>query len=197
MELYAKYLKRFELELYEKAYQENKNLSPEELVLKYLNIIRDYYAEKLDWYKFKLTYEEERKVYHNNKDPDNELKAAIDEFICSVNPWTTNAIDLNYSNLISDNLRKAIIKLMNKHDITSEELSIIFKNEAEKIKLPGLFMTSDDMLNYFIRLYEDNDELNEEISKRFDRSSLNYGDMQFKNKEEQGEIFEMAKKFFN
>jgi hypothetical protein len=75
----------------------------------------------------------------------------------------------------------------------------VFDEESDNIKLPGLFLEADDMYNYFMRTADEEnlDELNEELSNRFDRSHLKNKDVQFVNKKEQKEKYELVKKYFN
>ena len=98
------------------------------------------------------------------------------------------------------NMQTDIIKLLDDYELDTETLKKIFIEESEKIKLPGLFLEAEDMFNYFIRTYEEEvnlDAINEELSNRFDRSSLKNRDVIFTTKEEQNEKYELVKKYFN
>ncbi len=199
VEIYAKYLKKFNITLYEEFYRKNSKLEDIELALSYLDVVRDYYADKMEWYNFSTTYTAQTKIYHDTKNYGGKLRSYINEFICTLNPWIDGSINLNYSYPINMNMQNDIIRLLDDYESDTETLKTIFIEESEKIKLPGLFLEADDMFNYFIRTYEDEvnlDAINEELSNRFDRSSLKTRDMQFTNKEEQKEKYELVKKYF-
>jgi len=197
VETYARYLKNFEISLYEDVYQENKDLDNNELALKYLDILRDYYAGKLEWYNFSATYTAQTRICNDMKDFEGKLRSVVNEFICSLNPWIDYAINLNYSYPITISMQSDIFKLLD--DVDEENIPRVFDEESDNIKLPGLFLEADDMYNYFMRTADEEnlDELNEELSNRFDRSHLKNKDVQFVNKKEQKEKYELVKKYFN
>lgn len=200
VETYAKYLKKFNLSLYEEFYNKNTDLDNIELALNYLDVVRDLYADKMEWYNFSMTYPVQTKIYNDIKNYERKLESYINEFICALNPWTDCAINLNYSYPITMNMQTDIIKLLDDYELDTETLKKIFIEESEKIKLPGLFLEAEDMFNYFIRTYEEEvnlDAINEELSNRFDRSSLKNRDVIFTTKEEQNEKYELVKKYFN
>ena len=111
--IYIDYLKNYPITDYENYYQKNKHLSPKDLLITYLEKIRGEFAQQLQWHKYSNTYLSENRIYKYINDLKMELETTINLFICTVNPWTDNAISLQYSSVIYMTLQREIIKLKN------------------------------------------------------------------------------------
>lgn len=200
VDAYIKYYKKLNLEEYEKYYQKNKqNHSLDEIIISYPDYIRNIYIDSMLWYKFKLSYESEIELYKDKKDYDNSLKAFMYAFVCYLNPWSDNLLVTYMTYPITSTTANLLCMLVEKSKLDFDSLYEKFLDVCNDIKLPGIFIAYDDMFEYFIRTFnnEDLDELNLEISNRFDNQNLNQYDYRFKNKIEQEEKYKQLKKYYH
>lgn len=193
--IYIDYLKNYSITDYENYYQENKQLSPKDLLITYLEKVRGEFAQQLQWHKFLNTYISENRIYKDIKDIKMELETTINLFICTLNPWTDNAISLQYSSVLYMTLQREIIKLKNEFD--ENTIHEVFLNKTREIQLPGLFLEAEEMYVIFMKITEDNlEDINKELESKFDTSQLKPKDTKYKSEQEQKEVFEKVKSFF-
>ena len=189
VEVYAKYLYNFKLKNFEEFYQEHKNESVTDTALAYLSEIRNYYIEKMKWNKYAMTFEAESRIYKTKNDAINELKAYINYFICISNPWRDNKIE--YYNPINIENNEIIIKIVDKSKLSFKEIHELFINQTEQIKLPVLFLSDNDIYEYFKRIYDNEDlrKINKELSEKINLSSFETSSLEFFSKKEQEEVY--------
>ena len=197
VKLYAKYLYNFKLKYFEQFYQKNKNKSLTDLALQYLSDIRNYYAEKMKWHKYALTYEAESRIYKTNKDKIMRLKSYVNYFICMINPWNDNK--LVYSNPIKIENNEELIKIVNQSKIPLKEIREIIINQTEQINLPGVFLSANEIYEYFKRIYDNEDirKINNELNQKIDLTSFNKDSLEFFTKKEQEEVYSNIKEHIN
>ncbi len=195
VEIYLMYLKNYPITDYEKYYQENKQFNLNELIITYLEKVREEFAQQLQWHKFLNTFISENRIYKDINDTKMELETTINLFICTLNPWTDNAISLKYSSVLYMTLQREIIKLKNEFD--ENLIHEIFINKTQEIPLPGLFLEVEEMFDIFMRITEDNlEDINKELESKFDTSQLKPKDTKYNSEQEQKEVFEKVKSFF-
>lgn len=195
VEIYINYLKNYSITDYENYYQENKDLSAKDLLITYLKKVRCEFAQQMQWHKFLNTYISENRIYKEINDIRMELETTINLFICTLNPWTDNAISLQYSSVLYMTLQREILKLKNEFD--ENMIHEVFINKTREIQLPGLFLEVEEMFDVFMRITEDNlEDINKELESKFDTSQLKPKDTKYKTEQEQKEVFAKVKSFF-
>ncbi len=197
VETYSKYLYNFKLKVFEEFYQENKKDSLTDIAIGYLRNIRHYYSDKMKWNKFGLTYEAESRIYHDKKDKIMQLKTYINYFICMINPWDDNR--LTYYNPIKIGYNEQLIKMVEKTKLSTSKVEELFIQQANTIELPGLFLSTNKMYEYFKRIIENEDirVINKELTEKYDLNSLKDVSLEFFTKKEEEEVYENVKKYFN
>ena len=197
VQTYSKYLYKFKPKSFEKIYQENMNDSLTDTALTYLRNLRDNYSEKMKWNRYASTYEAENNIFHDNHDALMQLRAYVNYFICMINPWDDNRLTYYNPIKISDN--EELIKIVDKSKLSQKEVKNLFNQQANSIGLPGLFLSIDEMYDYFKRICENEDirVINNELTKKCDLNLLDTKSLEFFTKKEQEEVYENVKKLFN
>lgn len=196
VETYSKYLYNFKLKKFEQLYEENKNKSLIDIALLYLSNIRDYYIEKMKWHKYAMTYEAECRIYKSIKDKKASLESFINYFICLINPWNDNKLD--YANPIKIENEK-LIKIVNQSKIPLKEIREMIINQSEEISLPGIFISANEIYEYFERIYNNENirKINNELTQKIDLSSFDRDSLEFFTKKEQDEVYEYVSELMN
>ena len=197
VEIYSKYLYNFNLKKFEQFYQENKNKSLKDISIDYLTTIRDYYIEKMKWNKFAMTFEAESRIYKSQKNKIMQLQSYINYFICMINPWKDNKLEYDNPIIIEDN--EELIKTVDQSKLSLKEIQELFVKQSKEIKLPGLFLSPDDIYEYFIRIYNNEDlrKINKELTHIVNISSLESNSLEFFSKKEENEVYLRVKKRIN
>lgn len=197
VQIYSKYLYRFKLKDFEKFYQENKKESLTDLALDYLSNIRKQYIEKMKWHQYAMTYEAESRIYKTKKDKTMHLKSYINYFICMINPWSDNKLDYSVPIKIDDN--EELINTVDQSKIPLKQIREMVINQTEDINLPGLFLSADEIYEYFKRIYDNEDirKINRELTQKIDLTSFNKDSLEFFTKKEQEEVYSDIKKHIN
>jgi hypothetical protein len=197
VEIYSKNLYNFNLKKFEQFYQENKNKSLKDISIDYLTTIRDYYIEKMKWNKFAMTFEAESRIYKSQKNKIMQLQSYINYFICMINPWQDNKLKYDNPIIIEDN--KELIKIVDQSKLSLKEIRELFVKQSKEIKLPGLFLSPEDIYDYFIRIYNNEDlrKINKELTQIVDINSLDNNSLEFFSKKEEKELYLKVKKRIN
>jgi len=126
-----------------------------------------------------------------------QLQSYINYFICMINPWKDNKLEYDNPIIIEDN--EELIKTVDQSKLSLKEIQELFVKHSKEIKLPGLFLSPDDIYEYFIRIYNNEDlrKINKELTHIVNISSLESNSLEFFSKKEENEVYLRVKKRIN